>query len=107
MEIETTSKEEVQRRIREHNQSIQEGQVTAILDKGASFEGQLSFEGTVRIGGNFKGEILPLVYRSLLEPNVPHYEAFTNAKFAPTDTKWTLGDLIPSQHDIKKTSSKL
>ena len=57
MEIETTSKEEVQRRIREQNQSIQEGQVTAILDKGASFEGQLSFEGTVRIGGNFKGEI--------------------------------------------------
>ena len=56
---------------------------------------------------NFKGEILPLVYRSLLEPNVPHYEAFTNAKFAPTDTKWKLGDLIPSQHDIKKTSSKL
>ena len=27
------------------------------MDKGASFEGQLSFEGTVRIGGNFKGEI--------------------------------------------------
>ncbi len=33
------------------------GQITAILDKGTSFEGQLSFEGTVRIAGNFKGEI--------------------------------------------------
>ena len=33
------------------------GQVTAILDHGASFEGRLTFEGTVRIGGNFKGEI--------------------------------------------------
>lgn len=32
-------------------------QVTAILDKGASFEGKLSFEGTVQIGGIFKGEI--------------------------------------------------
>lgn len=36
---------------------VPEGQITAILDKGAKFEGQLSFEGTVRIGGNFKGEI--------------------------------------------------
>lgn len=33
------------------------GQVTALLDHGASFEGRLTFEGTVRIGGNFKGEI--------------------------------------------------
>ncbi len=33
------------------------GQVTAILDKGTSFEGKLSFEGTVQIGGDFKGEI--------------------------------------------------
>ncbi len=31
--------------------------VTAILDKGTSFEGNLTFEGTVRIGGIFKGEI--------------------------------------------------
>ena len=31
--------------------------VTAILDAGASFEGRLSFEGTVQIGGVFKGEI--------------------------------------------------
>ena len=33
------------------------GQVTALLDHGASFEGRLTFEGTVRIGGSFKGEI--------------------------------------------------
>jgi cytoskeletal protein CcmA (bactofilin family) len=33
------------------------GHVTAILDAGASFEGKLSFEGTVQIGGSFKGEI--------------------------------------------------
>lgn len=33
------------------------GAVTAILDKGTSFEGKLTFEGTVQIGGNFKGEI--------------------------------------------------
>ncbi|MCK6598759.1 MAG: polymer-forming cytoskeletal protein [Bdellovibrionaceae bacterium] len=32
-------------------------QVTAILDKGTSFEGKLSFEGTVQIGGVLKGEI--------------------------------------------------
>ena len=31
--------------------------ITAILDKGAAFEGNLTFEGTVRIGGSFKGEI--------------------------------------------------
>ena len=33
------------------------GHVTAILDRGASFEGRLTFEGTVQIGGCFKGEI--------------------------------------------------
>ncbi len=33
------------------------GHVTAILDQGASFEGKLTFEGTVQVGGQFKGEI--------------------------------------------------
>lgn len=33
------------------------GQLTALLDYGATFEGRLTFEGTVRIGGAFKGEI--------------------------------------------------
>jgi cytoskeletal protein CcmA (bactofilin family) len=33
------------------------GHVTAILDSGAAFEGKLTFEGTVQIGGEFKGEI--------------------------------------------------
>ena len=37
--------------------AIAAGQLTALLDQGASFEGKLTFEGTVRIGGNFKGEI--------------------------------------------------
>lgn len=36
---------------------IQPGQMTALLDQGATFEGKLTFEGTVRIGGTFKGEI--------------------------------------------------
>ena len=31
--------------------------ITALLDKGATFEGNLTFEGTVRIGGKFRGEI--------------------------------------------------
>lgn len=30
---------------------------TAIIDRGASFEGKLSFEGSAQIGGEFKGEI--------------------------------------------------
>ncbi len=33
------------------------GHVTAILDQGASFDGKLTFEGTVQIGGEFKGEV--------------------------------------------------
>lgn len=36
---------------------ITKGQVTALLDQGAAFDGRLTFEGTVRIGGSFKGEI--------------------------------------------------
>jgi cytoskeletal protein CcmA (bactofilin family) len=33
------------------------GQVTALLDQGSTFDGRLTFEGTVRIGGGFRGEI--------------------------------------------------
>ncbi len=33
------------------------GQVTALLDQGCTFDGRLTFEGTVRIGGQFRGEI--------------------------------------------------
>ena len=33
------------------------GAITALLEKGASFDGRLTFEGTVRIGGDFRGEI--------------------------------------------------
>jgi len=40
-----------------NQQEIGSGQVTALLDHGASFDGRLTFEGTVRIGGVFKGEI--------------------------------------------------
>lgn len=36
---------------------MNESQITAILDDGSSFEGKLTFEGTVQIGGTFKGEI--------------------------------------------------
>jgi cytoskeletal protein CcmA (bactofilin family) len=36
---------------------VNPGQLTALLDQGATFEGKLTFEGTVRIGGIFKGEI--------------------------------------------------
>lgn len=36
---------------------VSPGQLTALLDQGAAFEGRLTFEGTVRIGGKFKGEI--------------------------------------------------
>lgn len=32
-------------------------EVTTILGKGSSFDGKLTFEGTVRIDGEFKGEI--------------------------------------------------
>lgn len=38
-------------------ESVAAGQLTALLDRGAHFEGRLTFEGTVRIGGEFKGEI--------------------------------------------------
>ncbi len=39
------------------NGFIVPGQVTAIIDQGASFDGKLTFEGAVRISGDFTGEI--------------------------------------------------
>jgi cytoskeletal protein CcmA (bactofilin family) len=33
------------------------GEITTLLGRGASFEGTLTFEGTVRIDGKFKGEV--------------------------------------------------
>lgn len=33
------------------------GNITAIIDRGASFEGKLTFEGVVQISGDFRGEI--------------------------------------------------
>ncbi|MEE9614682.1 MAG: polymer-forming cytoskeletal protein [Thermodesulfobacteriota bacterium] len=33
------------------------GEATGFIDKGMRFNGKLDFEGTVRIDGNFKGEI--------------------------------------------------
>ena len=35
------------------NQSL----VTGVIDQGCEFEGKLCFQGTVRIGGTFRGEI--------------------------------------------------
>ena len=32
-------------------------EITTLLGRGASFEGKLTFEGTVRIDGRFKGEV--------------------------------------------------
>jgi cytoskeletal protein CcmA (bactofilin family) len=34
-----------------------QSEITAIIGRGADFEGRLIFEGIVRIDGNFKGEI--------------------------------------------------
>ncbi len=37
--------------------SLTQDVITAVIDHGCEFEGKLSFHGTVRIGGTFKGEI--------------------------------------------------
>lgn len=36
---------------------LNQGAVTALIDQGSTFEGKLTFEGIVQIGGCFKGEI--------------------------------------------------
>lgn len=41
----------------ENDSTIADGRLTALLDDGAEFTGRLSFEGVVRLGGKFKGEI--------------------------------------------------
>jgi len=33
------------------------GEITTLLGRGAAFEGKLTFDGTVRIDGRFKGEV--------------------------------------------------
>ena len=34
------------------------GEITTLLGRGATFEGKLTFEGTVRLDGRFKGEVV-------------------------------------------------
>ncbi|MDB4953076.1 MAG: hypothetical protein JWO36_645 [Myxococcales bacterium] len=34
-----------------------QGEITTLLGRGATFDGKLTFEGTVRIDGKFKGEV--------------------------------------------------
>ena len=34
-----------------------QGEITTLLGRGAAFEGKLTFDGTVRIDGRFKGEV--------------------------------------------------
>lgn len=46
-----TSNVEFMSRIENHD-------VKAVIEEGCEFEGRLSFEGTVRIGGKFKGTII-------------------------------------------------
>src|SRR3954470_2105765 len=36
---------------------VADTQVTGVIDHGCEFEGKLCFQGTVRIGGTFRGEI--------------------------------------------------
>ncbi len=36
---------------------VQSYEISGVVEKGCEFEGKLCFEGTLRIGGNFKGEI--------------------------------------------------
>ncbi len=37
--------------------AVTQYEVTGIIEQGCEFEGKLSFQGTVRINGTFKGEI--------------------------------------------------
>lgn len=36
---------------------VESHEVSGVIEKGCEFEGKLCFEGTLRIGGNFRGEI--------------------------------------------------
>lgn len=42
---------------RETKAATKTDQVNGLLDKGCSFEGKLTFDGTVQINGDFEGEI--------------------------------------------------
>lgn len=37
--------------------AVENHEVTGVIEKGCEFEGKLCFEGTLRIGGTFRGEI--------------------------------------------------
>lgn len=39
------------------DEDLVHSKISAVLDQGSHFEGKLSFEGTVKISGEFKGEI--------------------------------------------------
>jgi cytoskeletal protein CcmA (bactofilin family) len=53
----TLSASELSKTTTSEVEEVLAGEVTALLDRGSHFEGRLTFEGVVRIGGSFKGEI--------------------------------------------------
>lgn len=66
----------------------------AILDRGSEFDGKLTFEGTVRIDGKFKGEIISDA--KLVVGETGKIEAFVNV-----DTLSVSGEIVG---DIKAKS---
>lgn len=69
-----------------HNEK-QNNEINGFLDKGTKFEGKLAFEGTVRIKGDFKGEIftkdtLVIEIEAQVEANIEAANVIINGNFS-------------------------
>jgi len=64
-------------------------EISGVIDEGCEFEGKLSFEGTVRIGGVFRGEVytedtLVVAETALIEGDISAGVVILNGKMKGT-----------------------
>ena len=78
--------------------------ISAIIDSGCEFEGKLSFQGTVRIAGNFKGEIL--ASDTLIVGQGAHVKARIDVKVAIIHGE-VVGDIVAHEKVEAYASAKI
>ena len=82
------------------------GEITTLLGRGATFEGKLTFDGTVRIDGRFKGEVFTedtlvpntnevYIAEGTTMPVSPKEKYWASVEYTMPDSEMTAMSVVP------------